>query len=317
LPGGLFWQFDVRDGMEESISGSRTNHNARPTINSYMYANARAIAAIARLAGRNDLSVKFDQKAATLGTLVEDKLWNPQDGFFEVLRDNGHFAPAREELGYLPWMFALPEAGRGFESAWTELTDPQGFRAPYGTTTAERRNPAFRTHGFGHCEWDGAVWPFATAQTLVGLANLLNDHLLVPVSNRDYFDAFLTYVHSQHAAGKPYVGEYQDEVTGNWINGKGGRSRYYNHSIFADLLITGVAGLRPRAENVVDLNPLLPAGLWPWFCLDGIPYHGHELTIIWDSDGSRYHRGGGLTLMADGQPIGHTENLGRLMVKLP
>ncbi len=45
--GGLFWQYDVRDGMEESISGSRTNKNLRPTINSYMFANARAIAAIA------------------------------------------------------------------------------------------------------------------------------------------------------------------------------------------------------------------------------------------------------------------------------
>src|SRR5205823_3765970 len=43
LPNGLFWQHDVWDGMEESISGSRTNQNMRPTINSYMFANARAI----------------------------------------------------------------------------------------------------------------------------------------------------------------------------------------------------------------------------------------------------------------------------------
>ena len=48
---GLFWQYDVRDAMEESISGSRTNKNLRPSINSYMFGNARAIAAIARLAG--------------------------------------------------------------------------------------------------------------------------------------------------------------------------------------------------------------------------------------------------------------------------
>ena len=42
---GLFWQHDVRDGMEESISGSRRVRNARPTLNSYMYANAVAISA--------------------------------------------------------------------------------------------------------------------------------------------------------------------------------------------------------------------------------------------------------------------------------
>src|SRR5262249_27723365 len=42
-PDGLFWQYDVADGMEESISGSRTAKNIRPTINSYMAANAMAI----------------------------------------------------------------------------------------------------------------------------------------------------------------------------------------------------------------------------------------------------------------------------------
>ena len=51
LPDGLFWQYDVRDGMEESISGSRTKKNTRPTINSYMYANAVAIDKIAAMAG--------------------------------------------------------------------------------------------------------------------------------------------------------------------------------------------------------------------------------------------------------------------------
>ena len=108
------------------------------------------------------------------------------------------------------------------------------------------------------------------------------------VSSRDYFDAFLTYVHSQHADGKPYIGEYLDETTGQWIDGKAGRSRYYNHSTFADLLITGVVGLRPRADDAVEISPLLPDGTWDWFCLDGVKYHGHMLTIIWDKDGTRY-----------------------------
>jgi len=220
-------------------------------------------------------------------------------------------------LGYLPWMFELPEAGKGYETAWAQLTDPRGFRAPYGLTTAERRNPAFRTHGFGNCEWDGAVWPFATSETLGALADVLRDYPSVPVTKCDYFDAFLTYTHAQHADGKPYVGEYQDEITGDWINGKGGRSRYYNHSTYADLVITGLAGLRPRADDVVEINPLLPAGVWNWFCLDGLPYHGHQLTILWDADGQHYGRGLGLTLLADGHLIAHANQLAPLTGKLP
>ena len=58
-----------------------------------------------------------------------------------------------------------------------------------GLTTAERRHPAFRSHGVGTCEWDGAVWPYATTQTLVALANVLRNYQQNYVSKKDYFDA--------------------------------------------------------------------------------------------------------------------------------
>jgi hypothetical protein len=363
---GLFWQYDVRDGMEESISGSRTNRNLRPTINSYMFGNAKAIAAIARGAGKTNLAAEFDAKAARLKNLVQEKLWNPDARFFEVLRDDGRFARVREETGFVPWMFHLPDVAAGVSPAvepglrpggtgvngkarmekqnassgsgadpggnlppstsgrmpdatvaWAQLADRQGFQSPFGLTTAERRSPLFRSHGYGTCEWDGAVWPFATSQTLNALANVLRDYPQNVVAPRDYFDAFLTYVHSQHAGGKPYIGEYLDETTGDWINGKSGRSRYYNHSTFADLLITGVVGLRPRSDHTVEVWPLLPADTWAWFCLDGVAYHGRRLTIVWDRDGSRYGRGAGLRVLADGKEIAKSEKLQRLAGKLP
>jgi len=309
---GLFWQYDVRDGMEESISGSRSARNIRPTINAYMFANARAIAAAARAAGRPAVAEEFERKAARLRALVQEQLWDGPAGFFKVKLPDGSFSSAREAIGFVPWMFCLPEAGRGFEAAWRQLTDPQGFRAPFGITTAERRHPEFRSHGVGTCEWDGAVWPFATSQTLCALANLLQEYRQEEVSVRDYFDAFLTYVRSQQARGRPYIGEYLDEVTGEWINGKNDRSRYYNHSLFADLVITGVAGLRPRADDVVEVQPLLPPGTWDWFCLDGIPYHGRQLTIVWDRDGSRYQLGPGLRVYEDGREIARAERLAPL-----
>jgi hypothetical protein len=317
LASGLFWQFDVRDGMEESISGSRTNKNLRPTINSYMFANAKAIAELARLAGRPEVAKEFDAKALELQRLTEARLWDDPAKFFKVRLENDRLSGTREELGYIPWMFELPAAGRGYEAAWAQLTDPQGFRAPYGITTAERRSPGFRSHGYGTCEWDGAVWPFATSQTLDALANVLRDYPQNVVTVNDYYDAFLDYVHSQHANGRPYIGEYIDETTGQWINGRGGRSRYYNHSTFADLVIAGVVGLRPRADDTVEVQPLLPDGVWDWFCLDGVNYHGHVLTIIWDKDGKHYGRGQGLTVQADGKQIATADKLERATGKLP
>jgi hypothetical protein len=317
LTNGLFWQYDVRDGMEESISGGRRVKNIRPTINSYMFGNARAIAAIAKLARNSDLAKEFNGKADELGRLTQECLWDDDARFFKVRLENGSLSDAREEIGFIPWVFGLPDSGRGYEIAFAQLNKAQGFFAPFGITTAERRHPQFRSHGIGTCEWDGAIWPFATSQTLAALANVLRDYKQSVVTSHDYFNAFLTYVHSQHADGKPYIGEYLDEVTGDWINGKGGRSRYYNHSTFADVLITGVVGLRPRSDDKIEVCPLLPNDTWDWFCLDGVRYHGRMITILWDKDGSRYNRGSGLRVLAGGRQIARSDKLECITGKLP
>ncbi|MBI3875654.1 MAG: glycoside hydrolase [Verrucomicrobia bacterium] len=316
LPGGLFWQHDVRDAMEESISGSRTNQNIRPTINSYMFGNAQAIASIARRAGKTELAQRFDAKAAELKRLTQETLWSADAKFFEVRSEDGKFSDAREEIGFIPWMFELPDAGKGYEAAWAQLMDADGFRAPYGITTAERRHPQFRSHGCCNCEWDGAVWPYATSQTLTALANVLRDYPQSVVTPRDYFDCFLTYVRSHRFNGRPYIGEYLDETTGAWLKGAQERSRYYNHSTFADLVITGIAGLRPRADDTVEIHPLLPDGTWEWFCLDGVKYHGRTLTILWDRAGARYGKGAGLRVFADGKLIAETNQLAHVTGKL-
>jgi hypothetical protein len=316
LTNGLFWQYDVRDGMEESISGSRTAKNIRPTINCYMFANARAIAKIAQLANKPKIAREFDTKTAELKRQTEQFLWDADSKFFKVRLESGEFSNAREAIGFIPWMFGLPDSNRGFGSAWSQFTDSQGFSAPFGVTTAERRHPLFRSHGIGTCEWDGAVWPFATSQTLYALGNFLRNNSQTVVTQEHYFKAFLDYAHSQHASGKPYIGEYLDEITGDWIN-RGERSRYYNHSTFADLLITGVVGLRPREDDIVEILPLLPPDTWDWFCLDGVKYHNQMLTVIWDKDGSRYGRDPGLRVLANGKEIAQSLKLERITGKLP
>ena len=289
LPSGLYWQRDVADGMEESISGGRRTRNARPSINSYMYGNAKALAAIAEKLGKNDEKAYYEAKAKEMKDLVQSRLWSDEQQFFETERGDT-ICMAREAIGYIPWYFNLPDSGK-YDAAWLQLNDEKGFSAPYGLTTAERRHPEFRTRGVGKCEWDGAIWPFASAQTLTALANYLNSEEKPVVSDSTYFAQMKLYEESQHHRGRPYIGEYLDEVTGYWLKGDQERSRYYNHSTFNDLVITGICGLRPQDGNDVVVNPLLPDGTWDWFALDNVPYHGHNVTIIWDKDGSRYHHG--------------------------
>jgi hypothetical protein len=316
-PDDLFWQFDVADGMEESISGSRTHKNIRPTINSYMAANAAAIAYIAQLAGQGDVADRFTVESVLLRSKLLKTLWDNDANFFKVRFEDGTLSSAREEIGYIPWMFNLAKPEQAV--AWQQFTDPAGFAGPRGLTTAERRHPDFRTHGTGKCEWDGAVWPFATSQTLNGLINLLRGPAQSFVTKKDFFDALHTYALAHRRDGKPYIGEYYDEITGDWLitGPKELRSRDYNHSTFCDLVIRGLVGIVPRDDDLVEVNPLIPAATWNWFCLDSIPYHGRTLTIAWDRTGERYHRGAGLAIWADGRELARTQELSHLTGKLP
>jgi len=314
LSNNLYWQEDVRDGMEESISGGRKKQYARPTINSYMYGNAKAMAAINRLAGDEEKAKYYDKEAAEMKHLVQTKLWNTDHKFFETLRGEETSA-VREAIGYIPWYFNLPDEKK-YDEAWLQVLDEKGFSAPYGLTTAERRHPQFRTHGVGTCEWDGAIWPFASSQTLTAMANYLNDYSEPVLKDSTFYQQMKLYVESQHHRGRPYVGEYLDEKNGAWLMGDRERSRYYNHSTFADLVITGLVGLRPQADGSVVVNPLVPQGKWNYFCLDGVNYRGHVITIIWDKDGQRYHQGSGMTLLVDGKVVSRKDTLGKLIYRL-
>ncbi len=320
LPSGLYWQGDVQDGMEESISGGRKKQYARPTINSYMYGNAEALAWMNQMDWDIEKTRLYKKKASELRHLIVTHLWNEKDQFFETRRGDvaDTLAAVREAIGYIPWYFDMTYTDPKYDGAWLQLLDPQGFSAPYGLTTAERRHPEFRSHGVGRCEWDGAIWPFATSQTLTALANYLNNYRTPHVvGDSVFFRQMQLYVESQHHRGRPYIGEYLDEKNGAWLMGDRERSRYYNHSTFNDLIITGIAGLRPQLDDSIVVNPLLPQGRWDYFCLDAIPYHGHTLTIIWDRDGQRYHQGSGLTLLVDGKTAAHRSDLGPLTSKLP
>ncbi|MGB0766695.1 MAG: MGH1-like glycoside hydrolase domain-containing protein [Phycisphaeraceae bacterium] len=333
---GLYFSVADRDGMEVGIGGN----GFRPTQNSYRYGDALAIASIARMAGDESLAASYVAKAKAIKQLVQDKLWDEEDRFFKVLRPGKDtLEGVREQLGYTPWYFNLPDAGKGYETAWEQITDPQGFYAPFGPTTAEQRDPRFIIRYEGHeCQWNGPSWPLSTSVTLTALANVLNDYDQDVIDKQAYFDTLSIYTNSHQRTredGKvvPWIDENLNPFTGDWIsrtrlktwkNGtwdprKGGKERGkdYNHSSYNDLIITGLVGLRPRPDDTVEVNPLLPDGTWDYFCLDNVRYRGHTLTILWDKTGERYGKGKGLTVLADGRRIAHADTLTRITGELP
>jgi hypothetical protein len=317
LNNGMFWQHDVKDGMEESISGGRRVKNTRPTINSYMYANAVALSRMSSLLNVDSLRIKYEYKATKLKFLTQSLLWNDSASFFEVRLENGKLSHVREAIGFIPWYFNLPDDDNRYAKAWDQFIDTTGFNAPWGQTTAERRHPKFRSHGVGTCEWDGAVWPFASTQTLKGLSNLLTKYKHRGSMTTDiFYDELHKYARAHQKNGKPFIGEYQDERNGKWLKGEHLRSRYYNHSGFCDLVINDLIGLKPRIDDMVEIYPLLPDNKWDWFCLDNILYHDRLLTILWDKSGKKYGKGKGFKIYADGKIIYKSKKMQPVKVKL-
>jgi len=243
-------------------------------------------------------------------------------------------------------------------AALRQLVDPAGFKAPHGLTTAEQRHPLFRVdyQAAHECLWNGPSWPYATSITLTAAANVLNERRSKEgrrhFAKKHYLDLLLTYAraHRRTVLGPggrplvvPWVDENLDPFTGTWLArdilehwnataqrrrhstapwpaSKGGKDRGkdYNHSTFADLVINGLIGLRPRSsDGRLVVHPLVPPHTWAYFCLDRVRYHRRWLTVVWDATGEKYGRGRGLMVFSDGVLVASSPTLKALKVTLP
>lgn len=333
---GLFWSYDDRDAMELSISGS----GLRPTLNSYMYANALAISEIAGWAGQDELGREYRQKAERLKQLMLKMLWDPEKEFFKVVPqhqkddvieefDLTKISPkhnALEELGYIPWAFGIP--GKEHDGAWKYLMDQDYFRAPMGITTAQQNHPLFMNTRSPHdCQWNGPVWPFATSQTLNSMIELLKARTVKEIDRADFLVQLELYSESHFLINDQgqkvnWIDEDQDPYTGQWIarerlkalgwlESKGGyeRGKDYNHSTFNDLIIRGLCGITILPGSKLAVCPLVPKGQLEYFKLKELPYKNHLLSVS-------YQQGVGLQVEVDGKLAAAAPGLSKLEIDL-
>ncbi|MEN9668046.1 MAG: Beta-L-arabinobiosidase precursor [Planctomycetota bacterium] len=350
---GLYWQVGHDDGMEFNISSRQTTDilrgapSYRPSFIAYQWADLVALARMEDLLGEPAKAAEHRAAAETLREKMEASLWDERRGFFLAafrddetldgasvaagsrIYDSGRFAGSphgRELIGYVPWQFDMPSRGKGFEEAWKYLGDPEFFQAPFGPSTVERHDPLFILQPHC-CWWSGQSWPYATTQTLKALANVLqyrspgfnNDGpgLQGVVSAKDYVALLNTYARTHRKAGRPYLAEACHPDTGSFEgHDASNHSEHYFHSGYADLIITGLVGLIPRADDTLEIRPLFPPA-WDFLRLDRVIYRGREVGVVWDRDGSKYGLGAGLHLLADGRVLASSPTVGHLTAPLP
>lgn len=306
LENGMFWSVDLNDAMEYSISGTtpekHPRRGIRPTLNSYMCADAWAIAQFARRAGRDDIAELYEQKYETIKKKINDNLW--ENGFYRAFHYDDGSDPVsaltedresspRELIGYIPWMFAIPEAGR--ENGFDLLTDESAFASPFGLMTAERSHPRFLYEVNHECLWNGYVWPFATSQTLTALYTYIDRYPGGEKYNALYSSLLHQYAQSHTRTREdgtviPWIDEVRHPLRDDWSSrtilqdwgwpaNKGGyeRGKDYNHSTFCDLVLAGLLGIHEE-NGTLAVTPRVP-DTWDYFTLSRLPFHGKMYSI--------------------------------------
>lgn len=333
---GLYWIEPLLDATEYTISsidasggkdGFRGGDAFRPSINAYMFANARALSRLSALAGDAGSAADYATRAAALKARMQDALWQPAlDHFadrYKVTNDHVRYwqpIRGRELVGYVPWMFGMPDDDARHAAAWRHLLSPAEFAGAHGMRTVgpsyQYYMRQYRYEGKApECQWNGPVWPFQTTQVLLGLATLLNDYRQTAITRGDYLRLLRQYTALHGPSDRLDIEEDYHPDTGHPIVGLA-RSHHYLHSGYVDLIVSGLVGIRPHADDVLEVNPLLPDGkAVRWFRLQDVPYHGHRVAVTWDADGRRFGARG-LSIEVDGQVVARRADLGQVTVPI-
>lgn len=343
---GLYYVEPLRDATEYTISsidatngqdGFTGGNSFRPSINAYQYDNALSIAKLAELKGGSVETVTtYNQRAANIKSRVQKDLWNSTfEHFVDRFQVNNQyvkywdFIRGRELVGFVPWAHDLPDDTPEYAEAWKHALDANEFAGPHGLRTV---GPTYEYYMRQYryveengkqpeCQWNGPVWPFQTTQVLTALANFLDHYpngTATGIVNRsDYTRILQQYARLHYNPERGNIldleeGYYPD--TGFPIVGLN-RSLHYFHSGFVDSILSGFVGIRPSAEDVLEVNPAAEASAISYFRADAIIYHGHEIAVQWDVDGSRYGSAG-LKIEVDGTEVASSPTLSRLSVKL-
>jgi hypothetical protein len=338
----LYYVEPLRDATEYTISSIDTTNGKdgftgglsfRPSINSYQYGNARAIASLAALKGGMQSTVDwYNHRASSIKSNVQNSLWNSTfQHFIDRYQVNNTFVRywdfirGRELVGYVPWTHDLPDDTTSYAQSWKHILNSSQLAGSHGLRTVEPSYQyymrQYRYEGTQpECQWNGPAWPFQTTQVLSGLANFLDHYSKGSttgiITKSDYITILNQYAKLHYNPERGGILDLEEDYypdTGYPIVGLK-RSPHYFHSGFVDLVLSGLVGIRPSADDVLEVNPLADASI-TYFRADQILYHGHNVSIQWDADGSHYGNAG-LQVEIDGAIVASSASLTRLIINV-
>lgn len=301
----------------------------RVDLTSYNYGNASATSLAFKEIGDIEKSKKYLEIAEKIKKSLLSNMWDNRTHFFYSLRaKDNEKALVKEIVGFYPFYFNLPPMdSKEYVKAWEYLQFDKEFWTPFPPASTAKSCPAYsQTNVWGVqknsgtdvervtvCYWNGPTWPHANSIVISALANTLRNYKQKYVTKNTLFNLLESFTKVQFKDFNydfPYTAEFYNGETGEWYG-----HRDYNHSTYNDMIIQYIVGLVPRNDKIIEIDPLIPENKWEYFCLDNLPYHSHQLTIVWDKpDGNDQYNDGdeGFTLYIDGKKILNVSSLKKI-----
>lgn len=277
---------------------------------SFVYANAAAVAQLAREVGETKLADEFDQKAEKVRRATLDHLWDDETHFFYPQRaEDDKRIPVRELHGFFPFATRLAPDEPRYTAALQKLIDPDEFWS---------RFPPVITSLAHYREWtwdmDGLTRNIAPHPITMGSRTLIEalkhyrsgpiepEHLMEQL--RRYNDLVYPGVNPYDAYWRPNAHEYFSKWEPHQLSPRPKPSDISHdfHSAYCYLIVEGAIGLTPRSDDKIEIQPAAMG--WDYFVIDGLRYRGHDLTIAWDRpDGNVRYKDipEGFSLFIDGR----------------
>ncbi|MFO0983223.1 MAG: TrmH family RNA methyltransferase [Planctomycetota bacterium] len=270
-PGLFLVEHMLETGMDDSPRGdgepfAKLMPLLAVDLGSYLFRDARALAAMARTLGKPE-APELDRLAARIEKSVLDQLWDAQDRFFYDRSQNGDWARVRTPAGFYPYFAGLGD--QQHLALFEHLLDSAEFLAPFPVPSVALNEPCFDRRSY----WKGPSWPATSChvvQAFAAAAKAYRPQWREPA--RALLDRCLAVLFTPQVDF--HMNSY-DPIDGTPLS----TFKDYLHSWWIDLIVQHVVGLVPRADRVIELDPLPPTEAW--FRMRGIRYHGHDLGITW------------------------------------
>ncbi len=75
-------------------------------------------------------------------------------------------------------------------------------------------------------------------------------------------------------------------------------------------------GIIPREDDHFEIDPLIPS-TWKYFIAEDITYHNQNITVLFDSDGTKYKVGSGMKVYLNGKLAANQTHIGKMVVPIP